>query len=73
MIKEIQSCRICGGVDLKPIINLGSQALTGIFPFSIDLKITSGPLELVRCDDEHNPNACGLLQLRHSYDRDEMY
>ena len=73
MIKEIQSCRICGGVDLKPIINLGSQALTGIFPYSIDLKITSGPLELVRCDDEHNPNACGLLQLRHSYDRDEMY
>jgi NDP-4-keto-2,6-dideoxyhexose 3-C-methyltransferase len=73
MVKEIQHCRICGGDNLKPIINLGSQALTGIFPCSIDLKITSGPLELVRCDDEHNPNACGLLQLRHSYDRDEMY
>jgi len=73
MINEIQHCRICGSKNLQPIINLGSQTLTGIFPRSIDLKITSGPLELVRCNDEHDPNACGLLQLRHSYDRDEMY
>lgn len=73
MVKEIQQCRICGGNNLKPIINLGSQALTGIFPRSTDLKITSGPLELVRCNDEHDPDACGLLQLRHSYDCDEMY
>lgn len=73
MVKEIQHCRICGGNNLQPIINLGSQALTGIFPRAIDMKITSGPLELVRCDDEQDPNACGLLQLRHSYDRDEMY
>ncbi len=73
MIKEIKQCRICGGGDLKPIINLGSQALTGIFPRSKEMKLTAGPLELVRCDDEHNPDACGLLQLRHSYDLDEMY
>lgn len=73
MVKEIQHCRICGGDNLKPIISLGCQALTGIFPPSVELPITSGPLELVRCDDEHDPNACGLLQLRHSYDRDEMY
>lgn len=73
MPKDIQQCRLCGGIDLKPIINLGSQALTGIFPCSDELTITTGPLELVRCDDEHNSNACGLLQLRHSYDQDEMY
>lgn len=73
MIKEITRCRICGGADLKPIINLGSQALTGIFPRSTATTLTAGPLELVRCDDEHNPNACGLLQLRHSYDLEEMY
>lgn len=73
MIKEIQHCRICGGVDLQPIIDLGSQTLTGIFPFSLDTKITKGPLKLVRCDDDINQNACGLLQLRHSYNRDEMY
>jgi NDP-4-keto-2,6-dideoxyhexose 3-C-methyltransferase len=73
MIQKIERCRICGGSDLKPIINLGSQALTGIFPRSSDLPVTTGPLELVRCDDEHDPNACGLLQLHHSYDCDEMY
>lgn len=73
MIREIEQCRICGRSDLKPIINLGSQALTGIFPRSKEQKITSGPLELVRCNDEANPEACGLLQLRHSYDLAELY
>lgn len=73
MIKKIERCRICGGVDLKPIINLGDQVLTGIFPCAHDMNITSGPLELVRCDDECNSNACGLLQLHHSYDLGEMY
>ena len=73
MIKEIEHCRICGGTDLKPVIDLGTQALTGIFPRTINQKITSGPLALVRCNDENNTNACGLLQLRHSYDLDEMY
>ncbi|KAF0110510.1 MAG: NDP-hexose 3-C-methyltransferase TylCIII, partial [Chloroflexi bacterium] len=73
MIQEIEHCRICGGVDLTPIINLGSQTLTGIFPRTKDQKITSGPLELVRCNDETNQSACGLLQLHHSYDLDEMY
>ncbi len=73
MIKEIQHCRLCGSTNLKPIINLGYQALTGIFPNSKEMPITSGPLELVRCDDEHDPDACGLLQLHHSYERDEMY
>jgi NDP-4-keto-2,6-dideoxyhexose 3-C-methyltransferase len=73
MIKEIEHCRICGGVNLKPIINLGSQTLTGVFPRTQDEEITSGPLELVRCNDETNKEACGLLQLRHSYDLNELY
>jgi NDP-4-keto-2,6-dideoxyhexose 3-C-methyltransferase len=73
MTKQIERCRICGGTDLKPVINLGIQTLTGIFPRYKEQKITSGPLELVRCNDESNKEACGLLQLRHSYDSDEMY
>ncbi len=73
MIKPIEKCRICGGTDLKPIIDLGIQNLTGIFPRQQDQKITAGPLKLVRCDDENNPDACGLLQLAHSYDLEEMY
>ncbi len=72
-MKAIERCRICGGEDLKPVINLGVQSLTGIFPRSIDQNISAGPLELVRCNDEKNHSACGLLQLRHSFNLDEMY
>ena len=71
--KAITTCRICGGADLKSVISLGSQSLTGIFPHKKDQKISSGPLELVRCNDEKNKDACGLLQLHHSYDLDELY
>ena len=73
MITEIHRCRICGSEDLVPIMDLGVQELTGVFPHQIDRPITSGPLELVRCNDEPNPRACGLLQLCHSCDIAEMY
>ena len=65
--KEITSCRVSGSKNLVPVLNLGSQVLTGVFPRGRDEKITSGPLELVWCPDS------GLLQLRHSYEPSEMY
>jgi len=67
MTKEISVCRISGSSNLVQVLNLGNQALTGVFPKEKDLKITSGPIEMVWCPDS------GLLQLRHSYDLDEMY
>jgi cyclopropane fatty-acyl-phospholipid synthase-like methyltransferase len=70
MFKEIQCCRICGNRELAPILHLGNQYLTGVFPRSPAEKITCGPLELVKC---HGANACGLVQLRHSYESTEMY
>lgn len=70
MFHTIQNCRICGNSALAPVLNLGKQYLTGVFPKTRDFKLTSGPLELVRCD---GPEACGLVQLRHSYDHSEMY
>src|SRR5690349_517871 len=73
MYKEISSCRICGNTQLLPILNLGTQFLTGIFPKNRDQKITSGPLELVKCAEDGSGSKCGLLQLRHSYNLDEMY
>lgn len=73
MYTEIKKCRICGNADLVPILNLGSQYLTGVFPRSKTEHITVGPLELVKCRDEHNAKACGLVQLRHSYNHYEMY
>jgi|WetSurMetagenome_2_1015567.scaffolds.fasta_scaffold00720_15 NDP-4-keto-2,6-dideoxyhexose 3-C-methyltransferase len=72
-MRQIDRCRLCGNSDLISIINLGNQFLTGVFPKKKEQQITSGPLALVRCNDVHNSEACGLLQLEHSYDLDELY
>lgn len=73
MYKEIVKCRICGNSELTPVLDLGTQYLTGIFPKDKKLKITAGPLELVKCHGSKGQKHCGLLQLRHSYDLNEMY
>jgi len=65
--KKITRCRVSGSSTLIPILNLGEQVLTGVFPRSQSEQITSGPLELV-----WNPD-CGLVQLNHSYSLSEMY
>lgn len=68
MHKQIESCRICGSRRLDEILNLGQQALTGVFPKTIHQHVPLGPLELVKCAD-----GCGLVQLRHSFPPDQMY
>ena len=70
MYKLINKCRICGGTHLTSVMVLENQALTGVFPKSKSEKITSGPVELIKCIGE---NGCGLVQLRQSYDLAEMY
>jgi len=64
---EITQCRICESRNLLTVLSLHEQYLTGIFPRTRGESITKGPLELVWCSD------CGLLQLKHSYDPNEMY
>jgi len=49
------------------VLDLGEQALTGVFPARADEAVTIGPLRLVWCPES------GLLQLAHSYDLQEMY
>jgi len=71
--KEIKACRICGNQDFLPIIDLGSQVLSGIFPDKDDVVVPSTPLDVLKCDDSSSPEACGLVQLRHSADVEEMY
>src|SRR5271166_3556955 len=63
----ITACRIGGGSNLLPVLDLGQQSLTGVFPRRLDEGVTRGPLQLVWCPDS------GLLQLAHSYDLAEMY
>ena len=70
MYTVAKNCRICGNTDLRPLVNLGEQCLTGRFPASPTQPLTRGPLELVKC---HGPRSCGLVQLHHIYDPDEMY
>jgi hypothetical protein len=67
MYKEISKCRISGSTNLINVLSLGEQYLTGVFPKSKDEKITKGPVDLVWCPDS------GLLQLKQSYNIDEMY
>ncbi len=67
---EIDHCRICGNTQLVPILHLGIQYLTGVFPRNPSHPLTCGPLELVKC---HGDESCGLVQLHHSYESREMY
>jgi len=65
--RKIEKCRVSGTKHLVSVLNLGHQALTGVFPKSDKDNVTIGPLELVWCQNS------GLLQLQHSYDANEMY
>jgi len=67
MYTEIKKCRICNSANLITVLSLGEQYLTGVFPKSPKEKITKGPLDLVWCPDS------GLLQMKQSYDKNEMY
>ncbi|MFQ5480958.1 MAG: class I SAM-dependent methyltransferase [Thermodesulfobacteriota bacterium] len=65
--REIKRCRVSKSENLVSVLQLGRQALTGVFPGSAEEPVTRGPLELVWCPDS------GLLQLKHTYNADEMY
>ena len=50
MIKTIDKCRICDNSDLVPVVDLGDQYLTGVFPKTKESNnLTKGPLKLVKC------------------------
>ena len=70
---RIGACRICGERTLIPLLDLGEQALTGVFPLSPADPVSMGPLALCRCDSLASANACGLVQLENSFDGAEMY
>ncbi len=70
MVTRVNKCRICRNPNLVPVLDLGVQTLTGVFPRSKATAITRGPLELVLCSGK---DGCGLTQLAHSFDAHEMY
>ena len=72
-IKVTTKCRICGNPDLKSILSLGEQPLSGVFPSPEAPDPSISPLELVRCNKDSKSDACGLVQLRHQAELSEMY
>ena len=57
--KKITKCRICGNTELIPVVDLGVQYLTGIFPKNNATEsLTKGPLRLVKCHGLQND--CGF-------------
>lgn len=64
--ERIQRCRVSGSMNLVLVLDLGEQALTGVFPRA-GKTAPAGPVELVFCPDS------GLLQLAHHYDQAELY
>jgi NDP-4-keto-2,6-dideoxyhexose 3-C-methyltransferase len=70
MYTTVTRCRVCGNQQLAPLLDLGEQTLTGIFPRDPHEVLGAGPLNLVKC---HGRGACGLVQLEHSYQLAHMY
>ena len=66
-MKKLKKCRFCKSSEIKVVIDLGNQYLTGVFPKFLKESITNGPLKLLIC------NNCSLLQLSYTYNLSEMY
>lgn len=64
--KEIEECRFSKDRNLKTVLKLNEQVLTGVFPKPNEF-VESGPLELV-----FSEKSC-LLQLKHTYFPEKMY
>jgi NDP-4-keto-2,6-dideoxyhexose 3-C-methyltransferase len=69
-IKTRETCRVCGSTKLTPILSLGNQFVTN-FVEEPDGNYPKGPLDLVLCNSKDG--GCGLLQLKHTVERDIMY
>src|ERR1035437_3765226 len=67
MYTEITKCRISDSSNLIPVLSLGVQYLTGVFPKQITDEVSKGPLDLVWCPES------GLLQMKQAYNSEEMY
>jgi NDP-4-keto-2,6-dideoxyhexose 3-C-methyltransferase len=65
---NIKVCRVCKSNDLKQVFSIQKTALTGVFLNSPTQYQDFGPMTLLRC-----MGACGLVQLRETYDQTLMY
>lgn len=66
LYRPITACRSCGSARLETVLDLGSLAVSN-FPRQGEAEPARAPLTLAVCLD------CGLVQLRHTVDRDRLY
>ena len=66
-MNQVRACRICSSERLTEILDFGDLTLTGVFPGSLDEKVSSGRVRLVLCRE------CGLVQLGDTFPPEEMY
>jgi len=69
-VKTRKTCRVCGSSKLIPILSLGNQYVTN-FVEEPSKDYPRGPLDLVLCNIKDG--GCGLLQLKHTIERDVLY
>jgi hypothetical protein len=69
--REIGSCRACGKRELKPVFSLGEQYVINFSENMESKEAYKTPLELVMCDAQKG--GCGLLQLKHTFNRELLY
>ncbi len=67
IVTPITTCRICRGSELEVIMDLGEFALCGRFPAANEPDPPRAPLVLLFC------HGCGLVQLRHNFELDELF
>ena len=65
--KKIKKCRNCGSENLKIILNLGMQSLTGKFPKSKRKNVLKTPLSISLCIK------CKFVQLSHNFNNKYLY
>jgi hypothetical protein len=63
----ITKCRSCASSSIQVVLEIGDQALSGVFRSNNVKDILSGPLTLISCD------SCNLVQLANSYPLEDMY
>ncbi|MFL2771761.1 MAG: class I SAM-dependent methyltransferase [Rhodospirillaceae bacterium] len=71
--EPVLNCRACGSQVLRPILDLGYQALSGRFPASGEPDPSTGCVGLVICEAGDKNKGCGLVQLSRSFAPSEMY
>lgn len=68
---EIKTCRVCGNKKLILILSFGEQHVISFPDKATDTNAFKAPLILVMCSIKDG--GCGLLQLKHTFNRELLY